>query len=80
MYKVDISRAYRHFRADPSDIDMLGFSYDGLFYMDMSIGFGLRTGAMICQRVTNSIRYMMTQYGNERENYIDDMVGVDTPS
>ena len=80
MYKVDISRAYRHFRADPSDIDMLGFSYDGLFYTDTSIGFGLRTGAMICQRVTNSVRYMMMQYGNEIENYIDDMVGADTPS
>ena len=36
MYKVDISRAYIHFRANPSDIDMLGFSYDGLFNTDTS--------------------------------------------
>ena len=35
MYNVDISRAYRHFRADPSDIDMFRFSYDGLFQLDI---------------------------------------------
>lgn len=79
MYKVDISRAYRHFRADPSDIDMLGFTFNGQFYTDISIGFGLRSGAMICQRVTNAIKYITSQNGNDIENYIDDMAGADTP-
>ena len=25
LYKVDISRAFRHLRVDPADIDLLGF-------------------------------------------------------
>ena len=27
LYKVDISRAFRHIRIDPGDIDLLGLHY-----------------------------------------------------
>ena len=80
MYKVDISRAYRHFRADPQDIHMLGFMWDNSFYVDISIGFGLRTGAMICQRTTNAIKYITNQNNVQIENYIDDLVGAEEPN
>ena len=59
---------------------MLGFMWDNSFYVDISIGFGLRTGAMICQRTTNAIKYTMNQNNVQIENYIDDLVGAEEPN
>ena len=39
LYKVDISRAFRHLRIDPGDIDLLGILHKDLF-LDGSLPFG----------------------------------------
>ena len=41
LYKVDISRAFRHLRIDPGDIDLLGILHRDLF-LDGSLPFGFR--------------------------------------
>ena len=38
-YKVDISRAFRHIRIDPGDLDLLGLKH-GSYYIDGSLAFG----------------------------------------
>ena len=39
IYKVDISRAFRHIRIDPGDLDLLGLKH-GSYYIDGSLAFG----------------------------------------
>ena len=46
LYKVDISRAFRHLRVDPADIDLLGFKVDGRHFIDVSTPFGFRHGSL----------------------------------
>ena len=46
LYKVDISRAFRHIRIDPGDIDLLGLHYKHT-YLDVSMPFRYRLGSGI---------------------------------
>ena len=49
MFKADLKRAYRQLPVCPLDYALLGFSWQGHFYTDLRIPFGIRTGAMTCQ-------------------------------
>ena len=65
-------------QADPLDYPLLGISWNDKIYIDMAIGFRLRTGSMICQRITDAIGYIMGQcYGAKTLQYVDDCVGVE---
>ena len=39
IFQVDISRAFRHIRIDPGDIDLLGLQHRGNLYLDLSLPF-----------------------------------------
>ena len=45
IFKVDISRAFRHIHIDPGDIDLLGLQHRDKLYLDLSLPFGYRLGA-----------------------------------
>ena len=45
IFKVDISRAFRHIQIDPGDIDLLGLQHRGKLYLDLSLPFGYCLGA-----------------------------------
>ena len=45
IYKLDISRAFRHLRIDPEDIDLLGIKHNACF-IDGSLPFGFRHGSL----------------------------------
>ena len=80
LYKVDISRAFRHLRIDPGDIDLLGIYHKNLF-LDGSLPFGFRLGSGFFERCSDAIRYIMKQNGhNALFNYIDDLIYVGLPS
>lgn len=81
LYKVDVARAFRILPADPLDYPLLGIWWDGQYYLDTAIGFGLRTGSMICQRVTNAVGYIMKKvYAADTLQYVDDCVGAEISS
>ena len=81
LYKVDISRAFRHLRVDPVDIDLLGFQVDQHHYIDVSTPFGFRHGSLFFQRCSDAIRYIMTSHGHTGLfNYIDDLIYTGLPS
>ena len=40
---------------------------------------GLRSAAMACQRVTNSVCFLLSQAGCSALSYLDDFMGVSTP-
>ena len=80
LYKVDISRAFRHIRIDPKDIDLLGISHNNL-YLDQSLPFGFRHGSVFFQRCSDAIRHIMRQHGFPGLwNYIDDLIYTGLPS
>ncbi len=75
MFKRDLQRAYRQLPIDPGDIHLLGFCWKDNYYIDTAAPFGLRSSAMMCQRVTDAIRYIMSCAGHKIINYLDDLAG-----
>ena len=76
MYKVDLARAYRQLPSDPFDWPLLGLSWKLATFIDLAIPFGLRHGAMACQRVTEAICFILRR--RQRATtlpYIDDFGG-----
>ena len=79
LYKIDISRAFRHLRIDPGDLYLLGF-YHNNYYFDGSLAFGYRHGSAFFQRCSDAIRYIMKNQGFPTMfNYIDDLIYVGLP-
>ena len=46
LYKVDISRAFRHVRVDSGDYDLLGLHWNG-HYVHTCVPFGKQHGSQI---------------------------------
>ena len=80
LYKIDISRAFRHIRIDPGDLDLLGLKH-GDYFIDGTLPFGFRHGSVFFQRCTDAVRYVMKEkfhYPN-LYNYIDDLIYTGLP-
>ena len=81
IFKVDISRAFRHIRIDPGDIDLLGLQHRDKLYLDLSFPFGYRLGAFFFSKISDAVRYIMNKNGhNALMNYIDDLIYCGLPS
>ena len=81
MFKIDISRAFRHIKVDPGDIDLLGIKFQNQYFLDCSLAFGFHHGSLIFQRCTDAIRYIMAEHGYPSLfNYIDDLIYTGLPS
>ena len=63
LFKVDVSRVFRHIKIDPSDYDILGLKWKDLTYFDTCLPFGSRHGTQIFQRLSEAIRHMMHRRG-----------------
>ena len=72
LFRLDLARAYRQIPTDPFDYRLLGFHWDGMYYIDTRLPFGLASAAMACQRTTNAVSYMFGQQGHSLINYLDD--------
>ena len=79
LYKLNISRAFRHINMDPSDYNKLGLKW-GLFFFDTGLPFGFRHGSTIFQRVSDVVQFIMRQKGHSIINYIDDYISYGLPS
>ena len=81
IFKVDISRAFRHVRFDLGDIDLLGLRFRDQYFADLALPFGFRLGSIFFSKLSDSIRYIMTQHGYPHlHNYIDDFLYYELPS
>ena len=65
IYKIDISRAFRHIKVDPLDYNLLGLHWRHVY---------------VFQRVSDAVRFMMRRAGHGVINYVDDYVGFGVPS
>ena len=77
LYKRDLRRAYRQFHIDPGDMHLMGFTWNGKTFIDVTLAMGLRSAASVCQRLTNAVTYIVGQYGVEVVNYLDDLAGAE---
>lgn len=75
IYRVDEKRSFRQNPIDPYDYGLIGMYWKGMYFWDINSPQGLRTGAMFCQRVTDSIRFIMNNMGFFLLNYLDDLHG-----
>ena len=50
LYKIDISRAFRHIRIDPGDLDLLGLRH-GEYFIDGTLPFGFLSTLYGCSTV-----------------------------
>ena len=81
IFKVDISRAFRHIRIDPGDIDLLGLQHQGKYFIDLSLPFGFKLGSFFFMKISDAVRYSMNKNGhNSLLNYIDDLIYTALPS
>ena len=80
LFKVNVSHAFRHVKIDPSDYDVQGLNWNDLTYFDTCLLFGSRHGTQIFQCLSDAILHMMRRQGFDVINYIDDFIGVGTPS
>ena len=80
LYKIDISRAFRHIRIDPGDLDLLGIKHEDLF-IDRTLPFVFRHGSVFFQRCTDAIRFIMKHKYKfpYLYNYIDDLIYMGLP-
>ena len=74
IYKVDISRAFHHIKIDPRDYFLLGLKHKN-YYLDTCLPFGYRNGSGIFHRLSDAIRFIMSNMGYNVINYIDDVIG-----
>ncbi len=80
IFKRDLSRAYRQFPVDPRDICFLGSTWGSRVFIDRVSVMGLRTGALMCQRTTSGVAFIMKEEGYSCVNYQDDFLGVEIPT
>ena len=74
LYKIDISRAFRHVKIDPADYKYLGHHFQD-YFLDSCLPFGFRHGSAIFQRLSDAVRYIRSTKGHNVTNYVDDIIG-----
>ena len=79
LFKVDLKRAYRNLRTDPRDLSVLGLQWGNQRYVDLSVPFGLKSGASSCELVTSGISDLFATSGIWTCSYLDDICGVAPP-
>lgn len=75
IWKADKARAYRQLRADPLDSPLLGIRHRGKVYIDRCPPFGCRSSSAACQRVANTLVYVMAAKQHHCLAYLDDFSG-----
>ena len=79
IFKVDISRVFRHAPIDPGDLDLLGLYWEN-YFLDFSLPFRYKHGLSIFQTMPDLVLFIMRQGGHNIWNYIDHFLCISLPS
>ena len=79
IYKRDLAQAYRQFPVDPKDFNLLGYFWQGQYYVDSVLAMGQRSSALCCQRATGAVIHIHNSKGFPSLVYLDDFFGVSPP-
>ncbi|CAC5379598.1 unnamed protein product [Mytilus coruscus] len=78
FFKKDLKRAYMQIPIGPGDLHLVGFQWDNKLFADRVLLMGLRSSALICQRITTAVSFMFYKMGYMVINYLEDFGGADT--
>ena len=76
LYKIDLERAFRNLRVDPSVYSLLCLNWNDVTYVDVSVAFGIKIGAVACQMCMDIITHTLCQQGAWVMNYLNDYIRV----
>jgi hypothetical protein len=80
MLKRDLKSAFRHVPISPHDYWLLIFEWDGSFYIDMFLPFGLRTAPRIFNMFSEALHWIFeTLFQWDLTHYLDDFLFVFAP-
>ena len=80
MMKRDLKSAFRHIPVNPLDYWLLIFEWEGNFYVDMFLPFGLRTAPRIFNLFSEALHWVFeTLFGWDLTHYLDDFLFVFSP-
>jgi hypothetical protein len=75
LLKVDVSSAFRLVPVREKDRGLLGMMWDGMYYVDRSLPFGLSTSPPIWERVSRCLEWLVRKYvTNQVSHYVDDFL------
>ena len=57
LFKIDLERVFRNLHMDPFDYPVLALCWNAKNYVDLSVPFGMKSGAAVCQMTTDVIMY-----------------------
>ena len=75
LFLIHISRAFRHLRIDPGDLDLLRLKHDS-YYVNGTLAFGFQHRFIFFQRCMDAIQSIMDhKFGYPNlQNFIDDLI------
>ena len=78
LTKLDIRNAFRLIPVHPSDWPLLGISWNGQFYYERVLPFGLRSSPFIFDRVASAIEWIIRNHFSISDllHYLDDFLCV----
>ena len=80
MMKRDLKSAFRHVPVSASDHWLLIFEWQGRYYVDMFLPFGLRTAPRIFNLFSEALHWVFeTLYGWNLTHYLDDFLFIFPP-
>jgi hypothetical protein len=80
LMKCDLKAAFRHLPINPCDYWLLVFEWDGKFYVDMFLPFGLRTAPRIFNLFAEALHWIFeTLFEWNCTRYLDDFLFVFPP-
>jgi hypothetical protein len=81
LVKRDLKSAFRYIPVSPLDYWCLIFEWNGIFYIDTFLPFGLRTAPRIFNLFSEAIHWVLeTKYGWSVTHYLDDFFAVFPPN
>ena len=78
--KTDIKSAYRQVPVHPDDRHLLGLQWQGHYYIDTVLPFGLRSAPIIFSAIAEALEWIVCNRGVELIfHYIDDFIVLSPP-
>ena len=77
-FKKDFKRAFRQIPVEPSSYNLVAFTWKKHIFSDTRLTMGLTSASYICQRLTNTIAFIMIKIGILVLNYLDDFASAET--
>ncbi len=75
IFKRNLKYAYRQMPVCPGDYNLLAYCWKQNIYVDHVLPMGLRSTALICQRLTNAVSFIYSKRGWYTVNYLDYLGG-----